>query len=197
MPRNSLKSVKPFDEARAASERTNPDYLEKRTAQMAREILSLTAKDRTIYYEGLELEDRNALSDLFENLRAFRPITELLEESRRCLEKAEAPHGSVAVTGKALDLLIKSFFPNLKGTLGKMLHALKNQKFSDKKLSRIVDELIKNIAFLEFRNAGAHFNSSKPDISIKEATKFLEQVQSLVKYEEEQAKMIFLHLRKD
>jgi hypothetical protein len=164
---------------------------------MAREILSLTPQFRGIYYGGLDREDRNELSVFFQNLHEFRPISELLNESRRCIEKAGAPNGSVAVTGKALDLLIKSFFPDVKGTLGQMLHSLKRRKESDKKLKSIANEILLTTPFLESRNAGAHFIRAKPDISLREARQFLEKVEGFVKYEQDQAEMIFVHLRKD
>ncbi len=195
--RNSLKAIRPFDESRDSTERTDPDYAEKRISRMAREILSLAPKDRGTYYGGLDREDINALRELFGNLRSFRPVSELLDESRRCIDKAEAPHGSVAVTGKALDLLIKSFFPDLNGTLGSMLHQVKKRDRSSEKLGPIIDELVEHLDNLAVRNAGAHFVSSRPEISLKEARAFLDHVQGLLKYEEEQSRMIFLHLRRD
>ena len=195
--RNSLKTVRPFDEPHNSTERTDPDYAEKRISKMAREILSLAPKDRGTYFAGLEREDRNALQVLFGNLRSFRPVTELLAEARRCIEKADAPHGSVAVTGKALDLLIKSFFPDLKGTLGQLLHQVKKSDRATEKIGRIIDELVEHLDNLAVRNAGAHFISSRPEISLKEAKAFLDHVQLLQKYEEEQSEMIFLHLRRD
>ena len=195
--RNSLKAVRPFDESRDSTERTDPDYAEKRISRMARELLSLPQKDRGPYYGGLEREDIKALRELFSNLRSFRPVSELLHESRRCINKADAPHGSVAVTGKALDLLIKSFFPDLKGTLGKMLHQVKKRDRSSAEVAQIIDDLVPHIENLAVRNAGAHFISSRPEISLREAKEFLDQVQLLLKYEEEQSRMIFLHLLGD
>ncbi len=195
--RNSLKQIRPFDEPRSSTERTDPDYSENRISRMAREALSLSERNRGTYFAGLEREDRNALLEFFGNLRSFRPVTELLDEARRCLDKADAPHGSVAVTGKALDLIIKAFFPDLKGTLGALLHQVKKRDRSSAKIGKIIDELVVHLDNLAVRNAGAHFISSRPEISLKEARAFLDQVRILLKYEEEQSEMIFIHLRRD
>mgnify|MGYP003676376808 CR=1 FL=1 len=193
--RNSLKEIRPFDEVRDSSARTDPQYEERKIERLASDYLSLEDSDRRTLIEGLDRDDRKALSEFLHSLLSFRPITDLLAEAERCLSKAQSPNGCVAVTGKALDLLIRSVSPNLKGPLGPKLYKLKAGYGRTAESAAIIDDLIQNIEFLEVRNAGVHFLVTKPDISILEARQFWNHMRSLLKYEESQADTIFQQLR--
>ena len=190
---NSLKTVRPFDEIRESNSRTNPDYVENKIEQLAHAYLSLS--DRRTLIDGMDARDSNDLSNFLHSLLSFKPITELLDEADRCIKLANSPNGAVAVTGKALDLLINSFSPKLKGPLGSKLHELKNGRGRNDVSQEIRNDLIRNIKFLEIRNAGAHFITSKPELSAKEAQFFLDQMRLLIKYEEGQATVIFKMLK--
>ena len=160
MRRQRLKDVYPFDNPRQVSERTDPDYLEKKIIKMSSEILALEPMLRVQYFVGLDLKDRKEILEYLSRWPRAEAVMMFVEEARRCLLKAHSPDGAVCVAGKGLDFLLQNLNLGLKGMLGSKLRTLERlaedptlkYRLSDR--AGLVRELTGMWSLLETRNFG-------------------------------------------
>jgi hypothetical protein len=194
--RGSLKSVFALDSRRDSYARTNPDYVEDSVTRLVREILRLSYAHQVSYFEGFSTADRR---DVAEQLRSWPDaarITEISDESKRCLDAANSPTGCIAVAGKALDLALVCTNLQLKGTLGQKLHALKKMRkdrsgdISANRAHALVAELLKMFPYLKPRNAAVHYLTAMPDVTMAQATTVLKAVDGLVAIEQKRSETL-------
>src|SRR5258707_1848658 len=201
MRRQRLKDVYPFDNPRQVSERTDPDYLEKKIIKMSSEILALEPMLRVQYFVGLDLKDRKEILEYLSRWPRAEAVMMFVEEARRCLLKAHSPDGAVCVAGKGLDCLLQNLNLGLKGMLGSKLRTLERlaedptlkYRLSDR--AGLVRELTGMWSLLETRNLGAHYDPRKPRTSDSEAGTFIKKIEELYRLECSRQATIALQLQ--
>lgn len=189
MIRRTLKNLHPFDNPHQVSERTDPDYVEKKIVKMSSEILALEPSLRVQYFCGLGYEDRKEILEYLSRWPSAEAVMVFVEEARRCLLKAHSPDGAVCVAGKGLDFLLQNLNLGLKGTLGSKLGTLKKLaedptlKYRLSDSAGVVRELTGMWSLLETRNLGAHYDPKKPRISDNEVATFIKKIEELYRLE--------------
>lgn len=197
MKRNSLKQIRPFDEVRNSTSRTDPDYETNKIRQISLNMLTLVDADQELMLEGIPSYERKKVREFLQVLAGFKPVSELVCEAKRCLSCANSTNGAVAVAGKALELLVRSLNVNFYKTssIAKMLERLKVSRNGKKKEyireQEAIDRILGSIESLELRNAVVHFNTTKPHITIKECENFIAQVEDLIGLEVNKIKSLY------